>query len=230
MPSHRPSSRGLSPRVRGNPLAGSAGAAALRSIPTCAGEPVFRARCATPAMVYPHVCGGTVGSRANGVAIQGLSPRVRGNPSFTLRFAYITGSIPTCAGEPAVSCWLCAGAGVYPHVCGGTGGLLLALRWGWGLSPRVRGNRVKIDRINSRTRSIPTCAGEPGVGVRFHSCWRVYPHVCGGTGDLANRKVGLWGLSPRVRGNRGAWRDGTAVRRSIPTCAGEPAFNLSRVV
>ena len=32
------------------------------------------------------------------------------------------------------------------------------------------------------------------------------------------------GLSPRVRGNHEAWASGTAYERSIPACAGEPAF------
>ena len=30
--------------------------------------------------VYPRVCGGTTGMAAPGIAVAGLSPRVRGNP------------------------------------------------------------------------------------------------------------------------------------------------------
>ena len=50
----------------------------------------------------------------------------------------------------------------------------------------------------------------------------VYPRVCGGTGvHPANKRCNL-GLSPRVRGNRGASRFEIQHARSIPACAGEP--------
>ena len=51
--------RGLSPRVRGNPLTMLVGRDKQGSIPACAGEPpkTPRARCSN--RVYPRVCGGT---------------------------------------------------------------------------------------------------------------------------------------------------------------------------
>ena len=60
--------RGLSPRVRGNPGAGSARTDYERSIPACAGEPSSSVRYNGAAAVYPRVCGGT--SRA---AMEGFS-------------------------------------------------------------------------------------------------------------------------------------------------------------
>ena len=90
--------------------------------------------------------------------------------------------------------------------------------------------------------SIPACAGEPIAGpIGLHRA-RVYPRVCGGTG-VACGGVADWGvyprvcggtaggpgvgrhgqgLSPRVRGNRGAGLWQLRRRRSIPACAGEP--------
>ena len=90
-----------------------------------------------------------------------------------------------------------------------------------GLSPRVRGNR---SRVNNRTghRSIPACAGEPScLGVGMGPVWvyprvcggtaisihsqtlrPVYPRVCGGTLDTVKRPFSSFGLSPRVRGNQ----------------------------
>ena len=55
-------------------------------------------------------------------------------------------SIPACAGEPHG-----AGTGqsygwVYPRVCGGTPGPLYYLTVGQGLSPRVRGNLLRLRR------------------------------------------------------------------------------------
>ena len=55
----RPPERGLSPRVRGNPLAGLLAAAVLRSIPACAGEPAAGIPDQADRRVYPRVCGGT---------------------------------------------------------------------------------------------------------------------------------------------------------------------------
>ena len=50
---------GLSPRVRGNPVAVNVGALRIRSIPACAGEPPFAAVPGNARRVYPRVCGGT---------------------------------------------------------------------------------------------------------------------------------------------------------------------------
>ena len=94
--------QGLYPRVRGNrcPRAGWEGCAG--SIPACAGEPpVCRAGNART-RVYPRVCGGTRGGGGAVRPARGLSPRVRGNPALHWRQAAAGGSIPACAGEPAV--------------------------------------------------------------------------------------------------------------------------------
>ena len=119
--------------------------------------------------VYPRVCGGTVArglaqclspatcgtrsipacageprrvSSANCRLISGLSPRVRGNPSWPGGWRGKAGSIPACAGEPRA---IPAGAswpswGSIPACAGepiaGTG----RVECRRGLSPRVRGN------------------------------------------------------------------------------------------
>ncbi len=71
---------GLSPRVRGNrePFFGYGGV--LRSIPACAGEPLFFSLSGSPPWVYPRVCGGTSPEQLREGWANGLSPRVRGNP------------------------------------------------------------------------------------------------------------------------------------------------------
>ena len=50
-----------------------------------------------------------------------------------------------------------------------------------GLSPRVRGNRRRIDPIAVCVRSIPACAGEPELPEDPREIREVYPRVCGGT-------------------------------------------------
>ena len=96
--------------------------------------------------VYPRVCGGTLSGVGLGIALLGLSPRVRGNllrPWFRKVFA---GSIPACAGEPARNPPAPVRLRVYPRVCGGTLGSGLNYGKPGGLSPRVRGNRWRRPR------------------------------------------------------------------------------------
>ncbi len=152
---------GLSPRVRGNPLPPGPRPALGGSIPACAGEPAARPADAGADEVYPRVCGGTPRYPRAGLALQGLSPRVRGNrlpPACRITGA---GSIPACAGEPGEPRQAAHPGGVYPRVCGGTLTGRRRARQGQGLSPRVRGNRAGRKEGPGRGRSIPACAGEP---------------------------------------------------------------------
>ena len=157
-------------------------------------------RCARS--VYPRVCGGTFP-----ISLTGWSwPR----------------SIPACAGEPRCKHWACYQFLVYPRVCGGTGYGLADGRGTGGLSPRVRGNRRVRQQLPRNRRSIPACAGEPAGGNAVAGVIAVYPRVCGGTLANLSAVARRWGLSPRVRGNRGRGQRPRDRSRSIPACAGEP--------
>ena len=111
---------------------------------------------------------------------------------------------------------------VYPRVCGGTACASTPWPFGWGLSPRVRGNPRDPVGSGGDCGSIPACAGEPRTRCRTLGRGGVYPRVCGGT--LVNRAVPSTtrGLSPRVRGNRQVSEQNGPYQRSIPACAGEP--------
>ena len=90
------------------------------------------------------MCGGT-GAYLPGAHVEdGLSPRVRGNHGLPVLDIDESGSIPACAGEPAVDLGLLRGAEVYPRVCGGTVARCGRESRQCGLSPRVRGNRVVL--------------------------------------------------------------------------------------
>ena len=154
--------------------------------------------------------------------VEGLSPRVRGEP--------------TSAGYSGTS------SAVYPRVCGGTAYQVTITKNRQGLSPRVRGNRVTSDSpgsparsipacagnrdspfpVSGFRRSIPACAGEPHAHPHEQPQSQVYPRVCGGTQLTRNNAGGGEGLSPRVRGNPKQAMDEAAYYRSIPACAGEP--------
>ena len=132
--------RGLSPRVRGNRAHISDPAGCIGSIPACAGEPGWRISTIRQPPVYPRVCGGTVVQRPHQDALEGLSPRVRGNRWVSTVSAVPTGSIPACAGEPGCTGCICITRKVYPRVCGGTWRIGTGQSNPLGLSPRVRGN------------------------------------------------------------------------------------------
>ncbi len=140
----------------------------------------------------------------------GLSPRVRGNRWVRLLPHHPGRSIPACAGEPREISVATSSDWVYPRVCGGTALAASELRWMPGLSPRVRGN------LRGRN------------GGAFNA--GVYPRVCGGTWGVGNVIDTLKGLSPRVRGNRGAVGGRSERYRSIPACAGEPAWLATGVL
>ena len=132
--------RGLSPRVRGNPGSVDAEGARLRSIPACAGEPVHPRKPRLQWEVYPRVCGGTGVQFDDDTWERGLSPRVRGNRRLRIGRFRGRGSIPACAGEPPNRSPIWEVLGVYPRVCGGTVIASSPFPDDEGLSPRVRGN------------------------------------------------------------------------------------------
>ena len=108
-------------------------------------------------------------------------------------------------------------------MCGGTASPSGRARTARGLSPRVRGNHLRIAGAVDTTGSIPACAGEPENDNVYTTLRQVYPRVCGGTGLPAASRAMLEGLSPRVRGNRERALAMASSRRSIPACAGEPS-------
>ena len=111
---------------------------------------------------------------------------------------------------------------VYPRVCGGTYRRARQRRACRGLSPRVRGNLRMLTPQSRQVGSIPACAGEPGHSHQHLPIDRVYPRVCGGTGNGQAGGNRSGGLSPRVRGNRVAAVPPSPAQWSIPACAGEP--------
>ena len=217
-----PSSCGLSPRVRGNRVLVPESRLSPGSIPACAGEPIGQSGTVSIHSVYPRVCGGTSSSGPPLPPLNGLSPRVRGNPGEWPIGRGFIGSIPACAGEPSFSSQYLATGTVYPRVCGGTGLSPRRRPIGLGLSPRVRGNPLPPARRWGSAGSIPACAGEPPRNPSVTDRQSVYPRVCGGTQPHGPRRECLRGLSPRVRGNPYRASQPMGRLRSIPACAGEP--------
>ena len=217
-----PAHYGLSPRVRGNRLFPALCRDGRRSIPAGAGEPNEQYRHDGQEGVYPRGCGGTAMAWLKWPKQRGLSPRVRGNRESVFEHLPALRSIPAGAGEPWPASILLSARRVYPRGCGGTGDRANTARLVLGLSPRVRGNQLRLPYPFSTPRSIPAGAGEPTTLRLQPMLARVYPRGCGGTIFSLNRIPTIPGLSPRVRGNPMNNTATMGKRGSIPAGAGEP--------
>ena len=152
---------GLSPRVRGNHVTGDITVTGTGSIPARAGEPRPTSTTYRASSVYPRACGGTTADRTDPDDATGLSPRVRGNHHPQQGREPLTRSIPARAGEPETQHTPAPWIAVYPRACGGTSRWPTLASLSVGLSPRVRGNRLRPRRHRPCWRSIPARAGEP---------------------------------------------------------------------
>ena len=202
--------------------------------------------CRSNAGVYPRACGGTGFGGGVLVGKAGLSPRVRGNRSTPSDACICWGSIPARAGEPVGAAAGALHRRVYPRACGGTQSIDNYSHNPWGLSPRVRGNRIAVnlavrdvgsiparagepaldDLDDAGDGSIPARAGEPAAYEQRRLQSEVYPRACGGTRASSARANSLDGLSPRVRGNPCRTSHLSNPGGSIPARAGEPAMRI----
>ena len=95
------------------------------------------------ARVYPRTCGGTRIQPAQDHVEKGLSPHVRGNLNVGIPEGAVVGSIPARAGEPDTATIWGNKERVYPRTCGGTAANERKDILHKGLSPHVRGNRLR---------------------------------------------------------------------------------------
>ena len=192
--------RGLSPLVRGKRKIIQGVVGVIGSIPACAGETVCSISRTSSARVYPRLCGGNVARTAASKHALGLSPLVRGKRNPRMSAQLPIGSIPACAGEtpqnpsPSTTMW------VYPRLCGGNTTKPESIYHYVGLSPLVRGKRLKDNRDKFFAGSIPACAGETIDGGPRHKMRWVYPRLCGGNHQRRGSGELALGLSPLVRG------------------------------
>ena len=158
----------------------------------------------------------------------GLSPRVRGSRTRSPTISRSTGSIPAGAGQPYASCTSPEPATVYPRGCGAAN-----FRLDWfserpGLSPRVRGSRLRPQARATPARSIPAGAGQPTRCGNCTASGTVYPRGCGAATAFVAWRASAMGLSPRVRGSPIRRRLHSQRQRSIPAGAGQPEEKVKR--
>ena len=190
---------GLSPRGRGNQLSMNQCHSNIRSIPAWAGEPRPTSGRSRRCWVYPRVGGGTLACAVMMLARLGLSPRGRGNHPGVHRCDALHRSIPAWAGEPGLYATASGLGRVYPRVGGGTHHTFLIPSPSSGLSPRGRGNHVRIPMPMVIMRSIPAWAGEPQLLALCTRSAGVYPRV-GGEPQVAQCPPWVLLVYPRVGG------------------------------
>ena len=166
--------------------------------------------------------GETATAKGNPARVPGLSPHVRGNrPVRSLGPVHVR-SIPACTGKPPRRARLDCVYAVYPRMYGETEVEQVIPGTNEGLSPHVRGNRIRRPSGCRSRRSIPACTGKPSPLRGEHHEETVYPRMYGETRQGMARLGSAWGLSPHVRGNPLNVLDAHVEVRSIPACTGKP--------
>ena len=171
------------------------------SIPAWAGKPRSRWRLTRVAGVHPRVGGETRCPACRGAAVDGPSPRGRGNHYALSLPTYASGSIPAWAGKPARRRSGGRRGRVHPRVGGETVAQRRVHQHRPGPSPRGRGNHVWSGPSPAYRRSIPAWAGKPLPWRQAFRGFQVHPRVGGETAWLDAMEAETWGPSPRGRGN-----------------------------
>ena len=214
--------RGLSPRARGNlskyPLVKSC----PRTIPASTGEPCYQWAEHKRTRDYPREHGGTPLSYLCGQAIQGLSPRARGNRFGGGRTGRRAGTIPASTGEPLARHCRRPHDRDYPREHGGTPAANRAKRSRVGLSPRARGNPLPEFCRRGHGGTIPASTGEPSASGWLASAIRDYPREHGGTRLSGGRPWPAGGTIPASTGEPFAGANRGRYVGTIPASTGEP--------
>ena len=191
---------GLSPQVRGTREKGQRQRAAVRFIPAGAGNTQIHTRCRVMLTVYPRRCGEHRFDKPIPIPGAGLSPQVRG----TLRHDTYQGEdhrfIPAGAGNTHRGPVYFECTSVYPRRCGEHQQISDSQGPEAGLSPQVRGTRLRA------WDGYAHCA--------------VYPRRCGEHSAMLTPCSVATGLSPQVRGTQILRIFGQGAHRFIPAGAG----------
>ena len=214
---------GLSPRLRGNRLRHAPSRRPRGTIPAPAGKPRYRARRQRQTRDYPRACGETAIVSFAKAGHLGLSPRLRGNRVLPHAQELLRGTIPAPAGKPHSRLAAQWQGRDYPRACGETDWNESDSTDDSGLSPRLRGNRLRHAPSRRPRGTIPAPAGKPRYRARRQRQTRDYPRACGETAIVSFAKAGHLGLSPRLRGNLVYERVVDFLVGTIPAPAGKPS-------
>ena len=169
-------------------------------IPARAGKTRSRIQRASSPPAHPRACGENRRHMHSSEFRSGSSPRVRGKLVGGFREFLARGLIPARAGKTPRSTTTSCPAAAHPRACGENGARALHLLRFLGSSPRVRGKRDLLPRLDLVDRLIPARAGKTMTPGRPRSASTAHPRACGEN----NSELCMWrrdrGSSPRVRG------------------------------
>ena len=115
---HSPTSRGLSPHLRGSPQDVASNGLNDGPIPAPAGQPIWTRSDGTPRGAYPRTCGAAPCYSLDRSCTVGLSPHLRGSRCGGEGGADPLGPIPAPAGQPPGHIDLLGASRAYPRTCG----------------------------------------------------------------------------------------------------------------
>ena len=172
---------------------------------------------------HPRACGantmiGTFFSPGNG-----SSPRVRGQLMHNSADKPLMRIIPARAGPTRRRGRCGSRLPDHPRACGANRGEGRFLRFRYGSSPRVRGQRHRRPSRFHGLRIIPERAGPTPRKNTLHHPGQDHPRACGANADVEGNDLTKVGSSPRVRGQhccRGNWMPAPRIipARAGPTC------------
>ncbi len=218
---------GASPRARGRPERGRAGAVLHRSIPAGAGSTSGEARAAGPGWEHPRGRGVDEQSDWQPHTDAGASPRARGRQEHENGRCKRRRSIPAGAGSTPSSAWWRSRPWEHPRGRGVDGSVRPKAAGSAGASPRARGRPSAALVRHVDLRSIPAGAGS--TAPRPCRPAQSEEHPRGRGVDTSAMKVSMSpeGASPRARGRQGLGRRADPSHRSIPAGAGSTSRTTS---
>ncbi len=170
--------------------------------------------------VYPRGCGEHASWIGSGGQMCGLSPWVRGTRPEGGLLKSIDRFIPVGAGNTIARFTNHLNQAVYPRGCGEHTPFTDIRFIGVGLSPWVRGTRVREILMTWAFRFIPVGAGNTIFDSVFGRICPVYPRGCGEHFQRLVIAVFIIGLSPWVRGTHVHKETTDMAWRFIPVGAG----------
>ena len=152
--------------------------------------------------------------------VSGSSPRMRGTLNVQQTARRGVRIIPAYAGNTFIVGLVRFMAWDHPRVCGEHATSILAARFEWGSSPRMRGTLSSRGDEHPLAGIIPAYAGNTTERSSRATATRDHPRVCGEHSTSSKPPDVMSGSSPRMRGTLIHFRLATHGAGIIPAYAG----------
>ena len=211
---------GPPPHERGSLLTGSAGIGGPRPTPACAGITGTATRCGVARRAHPRMRGDHFSQAPARRRTLGPPPHARGSLRAVERDPVGDGPTPACAGITSVLVVPCFLISAHPRMRGDHVRMLRIESHARGPPPHARGSPVPMLRAYADQRPTPACAGITSRASPTAPCCTAHPRM---RGDHTRTSVLCdWteGPPPHARGSRTPGRGAAPRARPTPACAG----------